>query len=136
MTDLEKKAIASAFFDCINERDYEGMGGLMASDMKYHGGPGIAPTAEGIRTAVQRFVQGFPDLEIKVEEVVIEDEKVAVRSLSSGTQKGEYLGIPASGCKVKFHGIDIFEIQNGQITQVWHFEDSMAVLRQIGAMSL
>ena len=74
----------------------------------------------------------FPDLDIKVEDVLQEENKVIVRSKISGTQRGPLMGFPAKNRKMSIQAIDIHEFKDGKIVRTWHTEDWMSGLRQLG----
>jgi predicted ester cyclase len=46
------------------------------------------------------------------------------------------MGHPATGRPVKFFAIDILRIQGGRIVEDWHLEDNLALLEQLGVVSL
>jgi len=50
---------------------------------------------EHYKRTVTRFLTGFPDLRFSIEDVVAEEEKLAVSWNFSGTHKGKYMGISA-----------------------------------------
>jgi predicted ester cyclase len=60
-------------------------------------------------------------------------ERVAVRGTMSGTQRGEFLGIPASGKQFRVTVIDIIRIVDGKATDHWGASDTATMLQQLGA---
>ena len=74
----------------------------------------------------------FPDLDIKIEDVLQEGNKVIVRSTISGMQRGALMGFPAKNRKMSIQAIDIHEFQNGKIVRTWHTEDWMSGFHQLG----
>lgn len=95
--------------------------------------PGVAPGAEAFRGTVTFLRNVFPDFTITHEDFVVTGDKVAVRSVSSGTHSGELLGIPATGRKVEYRAFDFHRIEDGRIAESWHMEDYFALLQQFGA---
>jgi predicted ester cyclase len=61
----------------------------------------------------------FPDLQLKVEDLVIEGDKVAQRWSWTGTQKGEFMGAPPTGQKTTMRGLAIVHIADGKIADIW-----------------
>jgi steroid delta-isomerase-like uncharacterized protein len=59
---------------------------------------------------------------------------VASRWTITGTHRGTFQGIPATGRLVTFTGIDFSRIVDGKIAEHWAQFDLVAVLQQIGAL--
>jgi predicted ester cyclase len=51
-----------------------------------------------------------------------------------GTHTGGFLNIPPSGKSVTMTGTDIVRIVDGKVRDIWHVEDAMGHLQQIGAI--
>ncbi|MDX2162662.1 MAG: ester cyclase [bacterium] len=63
-----------------------------------------------------------------------DDGTIAGRWIFQGTYKGGIPGTPADaiGKPVRYYGIDIFRVENGQIVEYWLCADTMHLLQQIG----
>ena len=80
------------------------------------------------------FWQLIPDLVWAPQDLVIgiDEKKVVVRSVASGSPKGNFMGIELDGNKAfKIDTTDILEIDKGQIVRVHHLEDWATALRQL-----
>ena len=64
---------------------------------------------------VVEFTDGFPDSRFTIEDMIAEKGKVVASWTFSGTHKGEFRDIPATGKKVSVEGITIHHITNGKI---------------------
>jgi steroid delta-isomerase-like uncharacterized protein len=80
------------------------------------------------------FNKAFPDLRRNIVDMVAEGDKVAVSINVTGTYKGEFQGIPATGKHVSFTAMDILTIIDGKITEEWATADMMGLMQQIGAI--
>lgn len=80
------------------------------------------------------FLTAFPDLTIKIDDLVVEGDKVAARWTANGTHQGLLRGIPASGHEVSWVGIAIYELLDGKIKIVWGLNDALGIMQQIGAI--
>jgi steroid delta-isomerase-like uncharacterized protein len=100
--------------------------------------PGMpAPlNVEAFRQVGVAFRTGFPDLRTMVEFQVAEGDKVVSRLVSTGTHRGEFQGIPATGKKVKIEGIVIERIVNGKIVERWDEFDAVGMMQQLGVMPM
>ena len=84
---------------------------------------------------VVEFTASFPDLRFTIEDMIAEKGKVVVCWTISGTHKGEFMDIPATGKKVSVEGITIHHIANGKILDSYARWDALGLLRQLGDVS-
>jgi steroid delta-isomerase-like uncharacterized protein len=82
------------------------------------------------------FRAAFPDLNIAVEQLVADEDNVAIAYTVTGTHEGDFLGIPATGRKIKARGVQIARFENGQIVERWGSSDQLGILQQIGVNPL
>ena len=74
----------------------------------------------------------FPDFKATIDDIVAEGDKVVIRQTWTGTQKGEWMGIPPTGKSVSFGVIDIIRIAGGKFVEHWGQMDSMGMMQQLG----
>ncbi len=80
------------------------------------------------------FWKLIPDLKWEIQEMIQEGNQVVVRSLASGTPKGDFMGLPTDGTKsFKIMTIDIHTVENGQVVTVNHLEDWGTAMKQLKA---
>lgn len=96
--------------------------------------PSAPPGRDGFKQNVAALRAAFPDVEFSIEDVVAEGDKVAFRTVGTGTHEGELLGIPPTGRAVTFSGIVIFRFEGGQVAERWAQLDTLGLLRQLGAI--
>ena len=93
-------------------------------------------TGEFARAAkrwVTPFRSAFPDFEMAVVELIAEGDTVVAHFRCSGTHRGEWLGVPATGRR--FENVDeiyIFRVRDGKLTAFVAVEDNLDRLRQLG----
>ena len=80
------------------------------------------------------FTQGFPDLQITIEDAVGEGDLVAQRVHFSGTHTGEFQGLPPTNRKVSFSGLELNRFEDGRVVQHWFHLDALGLLQQLGLM--
>ncbi|SRR5712691_10090586 len=96
--------------------------------------PGVTPDTAGMKQFILRFRAGFPDAVFTIEDVVAAGDRVAGRWTMRGTHTGEFNGIPATGRPVTMAGFSLLRIQDGRFAELWHLEDDLAILRQLGIL--
>ena len=87
----------------------------------------------GLKKSMSRFLSAFPNLRVTITEIVAEGDKVVIWYSVQGTQSGEFDGIRATGKQVQWIGADLFRIMNGKIVECLFVDDSLGLLRQLGA---
>lgn len=107
---------------------------LVAVDIVVHGaGFPDMKGQEAFNSSFSLFRQAFPDFHVTIDDMVAEGDKVAFRWTESGTHKGEYAGIAATGKHVRWTGMSVYRIANGKIAEMWVNMDDLGLLRQLGA---
>ena len=105
---MDLETTVRGFYDSIKEGEVDRIGGLMADDFIGHEEtPGLAPTKAGVIEFFRMYRVAFPDMRMAVEEVLISGDKAVVRARVTGTQQGEFMGMPATGRSVNVKLIDI-----------------------------
>ncbi len=94
---------------------------------------GIVIGPEAYKGQVLKFLKGFPDLRMTIEDIVGENEKSVVAWTFSGTHDGEFMGVPATQKKVSAAGITIHHVSNGKVIDSFTNWDVLGILKQLGA---
>jgi steroid delta-isomerase-like uncharacterized protein len=92
--------------------------------------------AENIKAFASLLQQGFPDLHFKIQDMVVEGARVAVRWELEGTHRGPFAGAVPTGRRISHHGMAFFWIKDGRIAEFWSEVDRLNLLQQIGASPL
>jgi steroid delta-isomerase-like uncharacterized protein len=123
-------------YDLINAGDIDGFGRQVAGDFVERAEvPGIPPTKAGLIQYFRMLSAAFPDMQMKVEDVIASGDKAVARVLVTGTHKGEFMGMPASGKPVAVNLIDITRFgDDGLAHEHWGVVDQLALLQQLGAI--
>lgn len=87
----------------------------------------------GIKGAVESHRMAFPDWQEHVDDIVVEGDRVAVRFTASGTHKGFFAGIPATGRKVTVKEVSFYRLSGGKIVEQWGMPDINGMRTQLRA---
>ena len=133
---MDHAATARRMYELLSAGDVDGFGDLLTDDFIEHEEiPGLAPLKDGVKTFFSMQIAAFPDLHLAVEDVIADDAKVVVRVRYTGTQLGEFQGMPASGKAVDVQLIDIFAFAgDGRVSEHWGIIDLMAMMQQLGVV--
>lgn len=129
------KELVRRFIAATNAADWEGLTPLVSEDLVRHSAATPGPTITSRDAFIQlqkSFLQSFPDQKVTVQQMIAEDDRVAVLATYSGTQTGPMGELPASGKRVEAPFLGILRIQDGRIAEMWVEWDNMAMLQQLG----
>jgi steroid delta-isomerase-like uncharacterized protein len=123
-------------YELINAGDIDGFGALLAADfIEHEQTPGLEPTREGVMAFFRMFRAAFPDLRMEPQDILPSGDKVVIRFLGTGTNHGEFMGMPATGKAMSVEGIDIMRFDNdGLCHEHWGVFDAMLMMQQLGAI--
>ena len=128
--DASKELVRRFYREAIDERDSSACERLLSVDFVHNGEPrGRA----GQRQAVDYFLAAFPDLRNEIELILAEDDLVAAHQRWTGTHKGEFLGVEATGRRVEFTSTAVLRIRDGLIARAWDEVDAAGILQQLGS---
>jgi steroid delta-isomerase-like uncharacterized protein len=134
----ENKAIVQRYVDEIqNKHNLDAIEDIFSSDFIDHMDSfgGLFQGLDGLKRGYSHQLTAFPDLQMTVQKLIAEDDKVVVYKTGTGTHCEEYNGIPATGKKIKFTNIYIFRIKDKKIAEYWGLFDEYGVKRQLGVLS-
>jgi len=79
---------------------------------------------------------GFPDIQWTIEDMITENNKVAVRFTIRGTHKGVFFGVPATEKSIVDQAMNFYRLADSQIIEEFGQPDMLGLLTQIGAVPL
>jgi steroid delta-isomerase-like uncharacterized protein len=94
--------------------------------IRHRGAHQIANFVTEVRTA-------FPDFELELKEAVAEGDHMAFDWTVTGTQRGEFQGMPPSGKRVEINGMTLERLRDGKVVSEHVYFDRLALLEQLGA---
>ena len=128
-----KTIVRSLFDQVLNRGRLQIIDECFAEEFVEHNpAPGQGPGREGVKHRVRTLREAFPDLRFVVDEIVAENEIVAVRYRWEATHSGTYLGIQATGRLVAVRGMDFYRFKNGCVVEHWDNMDELSMLTQLG----
>ena len=91
---------------------------------------GMQAEAAGLQ---QLLTAAFPDLRVRIDDLIAEEDKVATRLLFSGTHQGPFRDFAPTGRPVTFGAIRIYQLADGKVTGSWAYQDSLGLVQQLRA---
>jgi steroid delta-isomerase-like uncharacterized protein len=96
--------------------------------------PGTGADLAGLKEGVTQIRAAFPDIQASADDIIVEGDRLAVRSTLRATHEGDFIGIPASGKKIEVSNYDFVRFEDGLAVEHWGVIDSAALMEQIGAV--
>lgn len=130
---LEALQRAVAAFNNVSDRS--AYFDLYATDVVLHGfPPGLPPGVEGVRQFFTGFWAAFPDAQLAGDDVIGEDDKLAIRYTIRGSHGGEFLGIQPTGKQVELSGMTILRFsEDARCLERWNVADLLGLLQELNA---
>jgi len=137
MTTEQNKALVRRLVDEVfNRRNVSAVDELMSPDFVEHEVvPGLPPGREGTKQMLTMVHGAFPDFKGTIDDLIAEGEKVVLRWTWTGTQKGEFMGLPPLGRKMSIGVIDIIQFSGGRAVAHWGQMDGLGLTQQLGPES-
>ncbi len=95
---------------------------------------GIPPTVDALRAIIGDLRSGFSNFRLVIERIDEVGDYVWLRMRGTGTQDGEFMGMPPSGRRIEVDVFDLVRIEGGKIVEHWGVPDQLAVMEQLGAL--
>ena len=105
--------------DVVNADRLATLDDLIGAGYVFHCPDGDLYGPDGARLNLAEMRRAFPDLQMELEDVVAEDDRVSRRFILRGTHLGPFLGLPPTGEPVAISGMAIDRVDGGQIVETW-----------------
>jgi predicted ester cyclase len=90
---------------------------------------------KGVLEASKNFRAAIPDLRAEIEELLVVNDRAVVRYTFTGHFSGSFKDLKGDGREISFRAVDIYRVQNGQISDNWHLEDNLSLMQQLGVVT-
>jgi steroid delta-isomerase-like uncharacterized protein len=135
MSDSNKEVIQAFLEDVINQGRFERANDLVKEDfVELDPLPGQEQGREGLKAVIHDLRSAFPDMHWVVKEMAAEGDKVVTRFVWTGTQRGVFLGIPATGRSVEVKGVVIDRLEDGKMADSRILMDTLGLMQQLGVI--
>jgi steroid delta-isomerase-like uncharacterized protein len=133
-TEHNRMIVRSFYEDGFNKGDLDSVRPYIAPRFVSHNPiiGNLLPGYEGYKQLVAIHRKAFPDIRMKIEEMIVNVDRVVVRWSWRGSHHGHFMGVPPSGLQVTVTGMHIFRIAHGKIAESWVNWDTYGLMQQIG----
>jgi predicted ester cyclase len=132
--EANKKIVRDYIQRVFNEHQPDLANDFVTPDVVSHGGIlGEIVGAENVTGMLRSLIGPLPDLHAVEQDVIAEGDLVMMRLVITATQRGDLLGVPASGRQIRWNAVDIYRITEGRISEEWVADDAADIMYQLGA---
>lgn len=134
-TTADAEQLVIEYVDAWNEREFSKFPDILAESFTL-----TSPTAGTVRgssnceTYARAVVSGFSDFQITVEEMLADGNLVMTESVLTGTNDGEYEGMPPTREEIEIHDMAKFVVEDGKLQEERLYFDRQAFLDQLGLL--
>ncbi len=137
ITPDQARQLVRPFYDMLNRPATKDIPALANSVLATEWRSFAGETAFKVRDEFVAQVTGFgrliPDLAWDIKQVLVDGNRIIVRSEASGTPVGNFMGVPPGGKTFRIMTIDIHTVENGKLVTAHHVEDWAGAIRQLSA---
>jgi predicted ester cyclase len=123
MTRDEMKKLVARLHRLWNTGDLSAISDLYAPDFVGHfpkaSRLGDLKGHSGVRDAIERVRQAFPDWTETVEDIIIDGDKAVTRYVSRGVHNGPFFDLAPTGEHICVNEISIFRVHDGLVAEQW-----------------
>ncbi len=131
----DNKAKFIWMYDEVNKGNNDAIDEVLADDFVNHeGGMPPQPGKAAFKDFQVSFAKAFPDFNYRLDELIVDDDHVAVHATVSGTQLGEFMGMPPTGKHAEWTGTAICRFVDGKVVERHHVADIGGMLIQLGVL--
>ena len=107
---------------------------LLHANVTVHAPAGLSTASLDAEKAVWKdALAAMPDLRHQVQEVLVDGEVEMARVVVTGTMRGAFGGVDASGRSFQIDQAVITHLRDGKVVEAWEIADVGALRAQVGA---
>ena len=132
MSAEQMKATIRAAVEAWNSGDRDGYHAMYDSSLVHHGLGPDSLDEKGNRALYERLATAFPGCQILLDDILAEDDRVALRLHIAGEHRGEFLGVAPTGRPIRLDGQLILRFEEGRVVERWTLADVAGLMSQLG----
>ena len=118
-----------SYLEYCNEHDFDRMASFYTSTIKVND---VAMDPAAVAAQFAPLISAFPDWHWEIRHLVVDGDYIAVHFTVTGTHRGAFQGIEATGRRVTISEFTLYHLEHGKFAEVWDHTEIDAVMRQIG----
>ena len=134
MSEIDYKQLAKEWLVEINDHNTDAFDDYLTPNFVEHEIlPGIEGSGADVPKAFFKMIfTAFPDLRMDLEDILVDGDRVCWRFRMTGTNDGEFMGMPATGHKIDIQGFDMLRMEGARAAEHWGTVDQLKMMQQLG----
>ncbi|HEX7159139.1 MAG TPA: ester cyclase [Edaphobacter sp.] len=131
----DNKQLVHRFVDeCWNLGKFDSLREMVADDCRLHDPvfPSLTSGVENLKRHIITCRNGFPDLNLTIDDTVAEGDEVVHHWTARGTHRALFLGLQPTNRSVTVSGTSISRIKGCKIVEQWSDWNLLSLLEQLG----
>ena len=128
---MDKNIFKELIVEAYNNKNYLSLSDLLDPDFTQHGPFGDIEKKTWIN-GLKIMHEAFPDLQMEINDIIVEGDKLVWRWMISGTNTGPFNGRKPTLRKVIMNGINIERFEQGKIVESWTSSDHSPLNTALG----
>jgi steroid delta-isomerase-like uncharacterized protein len=124
----EYRSLYLSYLKYCNEHDFDRMASFYTPTIKVNDVP-MDPSA--VTAQFAPLISAFPDWHWDMRHIVVDDDNIVVHFTVTGTHRGAFQGVEATGRRVTVSEFTLYHLEDGKFAEVWDLVDMDALMRQI-----
>lgn len=126
-----KDLVKNFFSEVVNGKNLGKIESFIHNEYVIHGFPIEAKGPEAMKKVSSMMLGSFPDMHVTMEAIIEENNSVGAHGYWTASHNGEFMGIPATGKKVKVDFVEIWNIKDGKLHENWLQMDFAGLMKQL-----
>ncbi|TDD89187.1 DUF4440 domain-containing protein [Saccharopolyspora karakumensis] len=135
-SDARRERIQRAWEAAWDRGDVNFLDDLLSPDYRRLESAGAVRSLDQFKASILSTRSAFPDLRTVIDEIVAEDDRVAIRWHSTGTHAHPFLDVPATRRSVAANGVNFARFDGELIVEESVTWDPRALLTALGIISV
>lgn len=95
---------------------------------------GVVQGRAAVLESFRKLYTAFPDWTLKIEQLIIDGNRVAIVGSTTATHSAEFMGLPATGRKAQVSGVLVLRLGEATVEEELRLYDFTALLVQVGVL--
>jgi predicted SnoaL-like aldol condensation-catalyzing enzyme len=132
---MKNRQLPQLFAQALNEHNIDRFDEFIHPEYRNHN-RFVEPGREGVKAFFIRWLEAFPDSQVRIEEVLEDGDRISARISYTGTFTRPFWGYRQNGAAIEMHSIDIWRVQNGKFVEHWDEVNALDVFQAMGAATV
>ncbi len=134
ITEEQVKTLGERVLAIWNEGNLQLVDEIFSSDCIRHdcGLPEDVKGLDGMKQYFESMRSAFPDINISVDDIIYQDDKIVWWWTLAGTNSGALQGLPPTNNEMQLTGVSIAKVADGKMIEVWDYYNQASMFQQLG----